>query len=176
MRKVILYIASSLDGYIAGADDNLSFLSMVEEKGEDYGYSEFTGTVDTVILGRKTNDWVMDRVSEFPHNGTETYVLTRTPREGYGTIKFYTGNLKELVLRLRQKKGKNIFIDGGAEVVNSLLKYNLIDEFRISVIPVLLGGGIRLFRDNRPQQKLKLVDARTYNKGLVQLHYTSLIP
>ncbi|MEI7504924.1 MAG: dihydrofolate reductase, partial [Paludibacter sp.] len=71
-RKVILYIAMSLDGYIAKPNDDLSFLSMVQQEGEDYGYTDFVNTVDTVIMGRKTYDWVMTQVPEFPHNDKAT--------------------------------------------------------------------------------------------------------
>ena len=170
-RKVISYIATSLDGYIAKTDDDLSFLSLVEQEGEDYGYADFVKSVDTVILGRKTYDWVIAHVPEFPHADKDSYILTRTPRPGKGRINFYTGDLKELILRLKSEKGKNIFIDGGAEIINELLKQKLIDEFIISVIPIFIGNGIRLFKDGRPEQTLKLVDVRKFDTGLLQVHY-----
>ena len=170
-RKVILYIATSLDGYIAKTDDDLSFLSLVEQEGEDYGYADFVKSVDTVILGRKTYDWVIAHVPEFPHADKDSYIITRTPRPGKGRINFYTGDLKELILRLKSEKGKNIFIDGGAEIINELLKQKLIDEFIISVIPIFIGNGIRLFKDGRPEQTLKLVDVRKFDTGLLQVHY-----
>jgi len=170
-RKIILYIASSLDGYIAKPNNDLSFLSIVQQEGEDYGYAEFVKTIDTVILGRKTYDWIMTQVSEFPHADKTTYIITRTERPGVGKTNFYTGNLKDLVLYLKSGKGKNIFIDGGAEIINQLLKENLIDEFIISIIPVLLGNGTKLFNDRRPEQKLELISTKQFKKGLVQLHY-----
>ncbi len=89
----------------------------------------------------------MKQVPEFPHADKNTYVVTRTKRPDQGKTVFYTGNLKELVAALRQQPGKNIFCDGGAEIVNTLLKDDLIDEFFISVVPVLLGDGTRLFKD-----------------------------
>lgn len=170
-RKVILYIAISLDGYIAKPGDDLSFLSVVQKDNEDYGYGKFIRNVDTVILGRRTYDWVMSQITEFPYTGKDTYVITRTPRTALCRIKFYSGKLKDLISALVNKAGKNIFIDGGAQIVNSLLKDNLIDEFYISVIPVLLGEGIRLFENGRPEKKLKLIGAKQFEKGLVQLHY-----
>ena len=170
-RKVILYIAMSLDGYIAKPNDDLSFLSMVQQEGEDYGYTDFVNTVDTVIMGRKTYDWVMTQVPEFPHNDKATYIITRTEKPSIGTIHFYSGDLKTLILELKNKQGKNIFVDGGAEIVNELLKENLIDEFIISIIPVLLGEGTKLFNDGRPELKLKLISAKSFDKGLAQLHY-----
>jgi dihydrofolate reductase len=170
-RKVILYIATSLDGYIAKPNDDLGFLSMVQKDGEDYGYTDFVNSVDTVILGRKTYDWVRKQVPVFPHADKHCYIITRTARPAIGMTEFYTGKLKELILRLRSKQGKNIFIDGGAEIINELLKENLIDEFIISVIPVLVGNGTRLFKDGRPEQKLKLITAKQFDTGLTQLHY-----
>ncbi|WP_372947154.1 dihydrofolate reductase family protein [Mariniphaga sp.] len=170
-RKLVLYIASSLDGYIAGENDNLNFLKAVEKEGEDYGYSEFIGTVDTVIMGRKTYDWILNHVPEFIHADKETYIITRSERPSIGNITFYKGSLTKLVSRLKSRKGKNIFCDGGAEIVNGLLKDNLIDELIISVIPVLLGSGIRLFKDGRSEQKLQLISVKSFETGLVQLHY-----
>ncbi|CEN43742.1 conserved hypothetical protein [Capnocytophaga canis] len=170
-RKVILYIASSLDGYIAKPNDGLSFLSIVQQDGEDYGYADFVKSVDTVILGRKTYDWVMTQVPEFPHADKNSFIITRTSRPSVGKTSFYTDNLKDLILRLKSEQGKNIFIDGGAEIVNELLKENLIDEFIISIIPILVGSGTKLFKDGRPEQKLELISTKQFDKGLTQLHY-----
>lgn len=170
-RKVILYIATSLDGYIASPDDNLDFLSVVEQEGEDYGYAQFIESVDTVIVGRKTYDKVLSMGFDFPHSDKESYIITRTPKPATGKIEFYTGDLKNLILKLKKQEGKNIFVDGGAEVVNLLLKDNLIDEFCISIIPVLLGDGIRLFQDNRPELPLKFVRSESFKSGLVQVWY-----
>jgi dihydrofolate reductase len=170
-RKVILYIATSLDGYIAKPDDDLSFLSIVEEEGQDYGYGAFVKSIDTVIMGRKTYDWVRTQVPEFPHKDKIAYIITRTQRPNMDKTHFYTGSLKELVSKLKIERGENIFVDGGAEIVNELLKENLIDEFIISIIPILVGNGTKLFNDGRPEQILELISIKQFNKGLTQLHY-----
>jgi dihydrofolate reductase len=170
-RKLILYIATSLDGYIAAPDDDLGFLSLVAQEGEDYGYSVFIKEIDTVIMGRKTYDWVIKQVKEFPHADKQTFIISTQAHANTGNITFYKGNLKELVLKLKFEKGKHIFCDGGAQLVNALLKECLIDEFIISIIPVLLGGGIRLFNEDFPIQKLELIESKSYKSGLVQLHY-----
>ncbi|MDD4993986.1 MAG: dihydrofolate reductase family protein [Paludibacter sp.] len=174
MRKSVLYIAASLDGFIAKPNDDLSFLSIVEQAGEDYGYSDFLNTVDTIIIGRKTYDWVVNEVGEFPNAHLETYVITRTAKPDSGNIKFYSDDLAQLMNNLKQKSGKNIFIDGGAEIVTELLKKSLIDEVIISVIPVILGDGIRLFQNGIPENELKLIGSKGFEKGLVQLHYKIL--
>lgn len=170
-RKVILYIATSLDGYIAKPNDDLSFLSIVEKEGEDYGYADFIKTVDTVILGRKTYDWIMKQVPEFVHADKVTYVITHTEQPAIENTKFYTGDLKDLLLKLKHEEGNNIFIDGGAQIVNEMLKLKLIDEFIISIIPMMVGDGIRLFQKQIPELYLQLYDVKHFDTGLVQLHY-----
>ena len=163
----------SLDGYIAKPNNDLSFLTLVEKEGEDYGYAEFTDTIDTLIIGRKTYDYVLKEVGSLHYdNGKrEAYVVTRTERPNMGRTIFYTGDLTELVKRLKSESGKNIYCDGGAEVINELLKHDLIDECIISIVPVLLGNGTRLFKDSRPEQTLELVKVKTFETGLTQLHY-----
>ncbi len=174
MRKIALFIAASLDGYIAKPNDDLRFLKLVEKEGEDYGYARFTDTIDTIIMGRKTYDYVHKEIgaSHYDNGQRDVYVITRTPRPAVGRTVFYTGNLTGLVEQLRSENGKNIYCDGGAEIINELLKHDLIDELTISLIPVLLGNGTRLFKDGRPEQLLELVTAKTFDTGLIQLHYT----
>ena len=173
MRKLSLFIAMSLDGYIAKPNDDLSFLKQVEKAGEDYGYTEFTATVDTLIIGRKTYDYVLKEIgpSHYDNGQRDVYVITRSQRPQVGRTTFYTGDLPALVKRLKSENGKNIYCDGGAEVINELLTYELVDEFIISVIPVLLGDGIRLFKAGRPEQVLELVTTKQFDTGLTQLHY-----
>ena len=173
MRKLSLFIATSLDGYIAKPNDDLSFLKLVEKEGEDYGYAEFIANIDTIILGRRTYDWVLREIgtSHYDNGERNVYVITRTERQSVGNTKFYTGNLTELVQQLKSENGKNIYCDGGAEIVNELLISDLIDEFIVSIVPVLVGNGIRLFKDGRPEQQLELVNTKAFDTGLIQLHY-----
>lgn len=170
-RKTLLYIAASLDGFIAGPGDDMRFLAAVQQEGEDYGYAAFMKTVDTVIMGRKTYDWVMKQVPEFPHASLNAYILTRTVRPAIGNTCFYNGSLSELLSRLRSVPGKHIFCDGGGATIHALLMEGLVDEMIISFIPVLLGGGTKLFSEGIPGQTLELVNAGSYPSGLVQLHY-----
>ncbi|MBS1633452.1 MAG: dihydrofolate reductase [Bacteroidetes bacterium] len=173
MRKISLFIATSLDGYIAKPNDDLSFLKLVEKESEDYGYAKFTDTIDTLIIGRRTYDYVLKEIgsSHYDNGQRDVYVITRTERPSVGRTTFYTGNLTNLVDRLKSENGKNIYCDGGAEVINELMKHDLIDEFIISVVPVLLGNGTRLFKDGRPEQLLELVNTKAFDTGLTQLHY-----
>ena len=161
----------SLDGFIAQPNDDLDFLSLVEKEGEDYGYANFIETVDAVIVGRKTYDKVLSMGFEFPHTDKDAYIITRTSRPDLSTVKLYSGSLEELIAKLKSKSGKNIFVDGGAEIVNQLLEKNLIDEFFISIIPILLGAGVALFQQGRPETRLQLISSKQFDTGLVQLHY-----
>lgn len=173
MRKISLFIATSLDGYIAKPNDDLSFLKLVEIKGEDYGYTQFTDTIDTLIIGRRTYDYVLKEIgpSHYDNGQRDVYVITRTPKPNVGRTTYYTGSLTDLVKQLKSENGKNIYCDGGAEVINELLRNDLIDEIIISVVPILLGMGIRLFKDERPEQLLEFVSVKTFDTGLAQLHY-----
>lgn len=161
----------SLDGYIATKDNSLEFLSMVEQEGEDYGYHDFVKSVDAVIIGRKTYEKVIAMGYEYPHTDKDVYILTRTGKPAIGNFKFYADDLSQLVNDLKSLPGKNIYCDGGAEIANELIKKKLVDEFIISVIPILLGDGIKLFKDGRPEQRLELISSKKYDKGLTQLHY-----
>ncbi|RKO72010.1 dihydrofolate reductase [Sphingobacterium puteale] len=174
MRKISIFIAMSLDGYIAKPNDDLSFLNLVEKEGEDYGYAEFTDSIDTLIVGRKTYEYVLNNIgsSHYDNGNRDVYVITGTERPNVGRTVFYTGDLTKLIERLKSENGKDIYCDGGAEVINELLKQDLIDEFVISVIPILLGNGTKLFKDGRPEQTLKLITAKTFETGLTQLHYS----
>lgn len=172
-RKVISYVATSLDGYIAKSDGDISFLSIVEKVGEDYGYADFLNTIDTIIVGRKTYDKILSIGFQYPKD-KEVYVVTRSERPCQERLKFYSGPLKKLVSELKIEQGKKIFCDGGSAVINQLLGDNLIDEFIISVIPIILGEGIPLFKSKIPGMNLKLVDCQTFDSGLVQLHYIKI--
>ena len=174
-RKVVVFIAMSLDGFIAKLDGDIGFLSVVEQKGEDYGYSEFSKSVDTVIIGRKTYDHVIEMGYDYPHQDKDVYILSRSDRQEKGLSKYFKGSLKGLVEELKGHRGKNIYCDGGAEVINALLNENLIDELIISIIPVMLGDGVPLFKGGRPENKLELLNVKNFDKGLVKLHYKRII-
>ena len=173
MRKLSLFIATSVDGYIAKPNHDLSFLKIVEKEGEDYGYNEFTSNIDTIILGRKTYDYVVKEIglAHYDNGERDVYVITRTPRPSVGKTTFFTGKLNELVQQLKSKSGKGIYCDGGAEIINALLNEDLIDELIISIVPILVGNGTKLFNDGRPEQQLELIQVKTFDTGLTQLHY-----
>ena len=170
-REVILYIAMSLDGYIAKEDGDIGWLLEVEIPDEDYGYKDFVSTVDTVIMGRKTYDKVLSFGIEFPHKGRKCYVISKSRTGSDENVDYLNGDLRDLIASLKSEEGKDIFIDGGAETVFELMKNKLINKYVISIIPVMLGSGISLFKNGRPEEKLKFIESKTYQSGLVQLWY-----
>lgn len=174
-RKLKVFIAMSLDGYIAQPADNLDFLKIVEKEGEDYGYSEFIAKVDTVLMGRRTYEWITSN-HPFPHSDKQCYIITSKSHQKMGNLIFFDGNIDQLVTDLKQKEGGVIFCDGGATLINYLLSKNQIDELIISIVPVLVGSGIRLFFDQRHEHRMKLLNTRSFSTGLVQLHYSVIGP
>lgn len=163
----------SLDGFLATKDDDISWLSIVEKEGEDYGYEAFNSTVDTYIVGSKTYETVLGLTGgTFPaaaqHN---CYIITRQERKNENGVTFYTQGVEQLIQELKTKEGKNIYCDGGAMVVKMLMDKNLIDEYIISVIPIILGDGKRLFRGETPRTNLEVVSCKRYESGLIQVHY-----
>lgn len=170
-RPLILYIAASLDGYIAKPDGDIGWLSAVEAPPEDYGYAEFVKTVDTIVIGRKTYDKVLSFGIPWPHKGRKCYVLSGTKSGSDENVEFFNGDIGDLIAQIRQSPGLSIYCDGGGEIVHELIQRDLIDRYVISVIPVLLGDGIALFKPGRPQHDLALLQSTAYPSGLVQLQY-----
>ncbi len=171
--KLALYISMSLDGYLAGVDDDISWLDAMDHEGEDYGYVEFSKDVASYIVGKRTYDVVTTLTGgEFPQaQQYDCYVITRQNLTNKNGVTFYNGDLKSLVERLKQEDKGKIYCDGGGEIVRLLLEDDLIDEFTIAVIPIILGDGIRLFKGGVPHRDIKLVGSTQYDSGLVQLRY-----
>jgi len=174
-RKVVLYIAQSLDGFIARENNDISWLSVVERDNEDYGYETFIKTVDTVFMGRKTYEKVLSFGIEFPHKGKTCYVLSKSSVGADENVRYFGGNIEALIAKIKRENGKDIFIDGGSEVVRAFRDHDLIDEYVVSIIPILLGKGIRLFKETDTENNLKLLESKAYDSGLVQLKYAKII-
>lgn len=173
MRKVILYIAMSLDGYIADKDGGVSWLNGDGSDSENEGsYSEFIETVDTVIMGYKTYHQVVTELSpnEWVYSGMKSYVITHKEMQSTDEIIFTDKPLESLMEELKEKNGKDIWICGGSSIVNQMIEFELIDEICVSVIPVILGEGIRLFDAHKKTTNLNLVSTRSYN-GITDLRY-----
>lgn len=173
MRKVILFIAMSLDGYIADGNGGVGWLEGQSGNEENVDtYSVFIKDVDTVIMGWNTYHQIVTELSpsEWVYDDLTSYVLTHRELSSTDKIMFTDRNICELVNELKRGAGKGIWICGGANIVQQLMKADLIDEYYISVIPTVLGSGIRLFGTNSKEVKLKLTHTQIYN-GIVELIY-----
>ena len=170
-RKVIVFIATSLDGYIATQDDNLEWFLSSEGNG-DNGYESFYNTVDTILLGRKTYDWILREVGKdhFPYRGKRCCVFTSTPAEKLDSVEFISENVVSFTQRLRLEEGGNIWVVGGGKLIRGLRENHMIDEWIVTIAPTLLGNGIPHFYPNDKEERLRLVDIQRYQQ-FVMLDY-----
>ena len=176
-RKIIVYIATSADGYIARPDGDVEWLNR-RPRTADYGMREFYRTIDTILWGRKTYDWLL---SYYKKRGkTEglfdtklaNYVFSRKPpKRAAPGVEFVTEPVKAFAQRLRATPGKHIWMMGGGVLIASFLDAGEIDEFDIHVIPVLIGEGIPLVAPRHRDVPLRLRSSKKYPDGVVRLRY-----
>ncbi len=162
------FIAESLDGFIARPNGGLDWLDPMHGQGEDYGFQAFYGGVDAVVTGRNTYDVVLGFPSWSPDK--RMVVLTHRPAAPREGVAFFSGAPEALVERLGAEGVRHAYVDGGA-VVTQFLRAGLLDDLTVSVIPVVLGDGIRLFQGGLPERPLALRSSRSFPTGLVQLSY-----
>lgn len=173
MRKVILYIAMSLDGYIADQNGGVAWLCGQDQENEnDDSYVAFTKNIDTVLMGRNTYRQVVSELSptEWVYGDFTTYVFTHQSDISTPLIHFTSEEPITLINRLKQQEGKDIWLCGGSDLIRQFMCAELIDRYDISIIPTLLGNGIRLFEAFPKEQKLSLTEMRKDN-GIVELIY-----
>lgn len=169
-RKVMLYIATSLDGYIATKSDTLDWLDKVEGEG-DNGYSAFYEMVDTILMGKRTYDWIMKNVTgDFPYKDKQSYVFSRSAHEENKDVLFVQDEILDFINKLKKQDGKNIWLVGGGELLHSFIKEKIVDEFILTVAPILIGNGIPLFKEADLHLELSLKGVQQFNQ-FVELHY-----
>lgn len=177
MPEVILYIASSLDGYIARPDGAVDWLDevAVQESGdqEDFGYEEFYAGIGTVLMGRATYEQLLTFDVDYPYPGTAGYVFSRTRAgERDENVEFIGGaDIPQFIASLKASSDKNIWLIGGGLLIQEFLRQNLVDRFIVTVMPVILGEGIPMFPPPTPQIGLELVETLPFSSGMVQLTY-----
>lgn len=173
-RKVVLFIAMSIDGFIADAEGGVDWLAGEDPNHKGYeGYNEFIETIDTVILGMNTYKQIISELSPklWPYKGMKSYVLTHREQENTKEIEFLNEDVVLLIKRLKQEEGKNIWICGGANIANQLIKQDAIDVYHITTIPVILGNGVRLFSSMNNTIDLHFVKSDATN-GMIDTVYT----
>lgn len=173
MKKIILFIAMSLDGYIAKSNGNVDWLSGHDANADSMqSYRTFIKEIDTIVMGWNTYHQIATELTpdEWAYGGMTSYIVTHRNRPSTEEIKFVNMDTCELVASLRQGEGKDIWICGGAKVIRPLINKNMIDRYHISVIPTLLGSGIRLFETVDSEMQLSLIGTQSYN-GITDLIY-----
>jgi dihydrofolate reductase len=169
MRKIVLGLGMSIDGYIARPDGAVDFLFMPK----DYSMGPFFATIDTAIMGRKSLEAGLKMGGgKFDSGGLAIYVFSHTQPPGKAEGWTYVNESPSaFVGKLRKNPGKDIWLMGGGELAREFLKADLVDELYIGVVPVLLGEGIPLFPSGFPQRNFSLVENKTYSRGMIALKY-----
>jgi dihydrofolate reductase len=174
VSKAILYIASSLDGYIAGKDDDLSWLEPFQDV--DYDYEAFFSNIGAIIEGRRTYDVEIKNGWESAHP-VPLFVLSKdipTRKPARSDVVFTHDDIAWVLVSAREKAGpKDVWILGGANVAQQFINRRLVDEIILTLVPLFLGEGIRLFDNVRDQVSFFLEDVKRFDKGLVQLVYAA---
>ena len=176
-RKIIAHLATSADGYIARPDGDVEWLNRRPDD-VDYGMSAFYATIDTILWGRKTYDWLLQyykkagKTTGLFDTTRANYVFSRKPpRRAAAGVQFVTEPVKAFAQRLRATPGKQIWMMGGAGLIASFLDAGEIDEFDIHVIPVFIGAGIRLMAPRHRDILLRLRTSKKFRDGVVRLRY-----
>ncbi len=161
---------TSIDGYIAGEQGELDWLeSIPTEPGQDCGYGEFIKTIDLLIMGRNTYEKVLS-FDKWPYEGIRVIVLSKSLKTAKN-VELFSGDIHQLLDQVYAEGIRHVYIDGG-KTVSSFLNAQLVDEMTLSIIPIILGAGIKLFDQIQSRHQWPLLNAKSYSNGLVQSHYS----
>lgn len=165
---ISIFIAASIDGFIARKDGGLDWLDRVGGFGEDYGFKNLLESIDALIIGRKTYEVAITVPNPYP--GKRVIVLSHSLNSVREDMELYQGDLKELLLKMKAEGMKHIWVDGGT-VISQFLSLQAVDRMTLSIIPVILGDGIPLFNRIKQEIPVRLTSSHAYPSGLVQLKY-----
>ena len=170
MRKIILNVAISLDGFIEGPNGEFDWCFM----DQDYGMTDFMNRTDAIFFGRKSYQLVLDYgIGYYAYAKKYVFSKTLTEASSENTI-IINEDLVEAVNKIKTEPGKDIWLFGGASLVTAFMQNDLLDELMLSVHPILLGSGKPLFQNIKERIKLELTNSQTFSTGLVQLFYNVL--
>lgn len=174
MRKLIAYIAISLDGKIADTKGGVDWLETIQHpKDQDYGYGEFVQSIDTTIMGNATYQQVLGFDMPFPYADKTNYVITRnTELLNDENVTFISSDHAQRITELKREKGKDIWLIGGGAANTLCLQAGLLDEMIVHIMPMILGEGIPLFSEAQLMQHLHLTTSKVYSSGVVEIRYT----
>ena len=174
MKRIKLYIAVSLDGYIATPDGGIEWLNEIPNPThEDYGYNTLLESIDTILMGGRTYHQIIGFGVPWPYKEKMTYVIAHnntnvTPEE---KVEFITENLFNRIAKMKQNEGKDIWLVGGGILTTMLLNHDLIDEMQIVTIPTILGKGLPLFPNHPKTSKWKLIENKAFSTGITLTTY-----
>ncbi|MEO4052975.1 dihydrofolate reductase family protein [Solibacillus sp. CAU 1738] len=168
-RKIILYIGTSIDGFIANEDDTLEWLESTEIEG-DNGYSALLERIDTVVMGKKTYDVIRGFDIDYPYTNFTNYVFSTSVEGKDEYAEFVNENVKRFITDLKEQPGKDIWLIGGGNLAREFFKENLIDEFQLAIAPIVLGKGISLYTGGDIETKFTLTKVEKLGQ-LAMLHY-----
>lgn len=169
-NTVVLYIAMSLDGYIARKDGSVDWLFDVEGDGGDNGYAAFYQTIGTVVMGRTTYEDVLKLSEDFPYADRPTYVLSRSEQPPAPHVQFTTEPVESLIPRLHQASDADLWIVGGGQLVQAVMEKRLLHEMEVAIIPKILGEGIPLFPEGIVPSNLKMMGTQTLGQ-IISIRY-----
>lgn len=182
MRKIILDLAVTLDGYIEGPNGEIDWCIMEEDPGIDSSFNDFLSGIDTIFYGRVSYQlWgnfkpeenansAMQEIYESIHSKTK-YVFSTTKQDDDGTAIVISSDIERRVEEIRQQPGKDIWLYGGAKLITTFVNLGLVDVFRLAVHPVILGSGKPLFKDIEQRINLRLIEAKGSQSGVTLLSY-----
>ncbi|PSL47887.1 dihydrofolate reductase [Chitinophaga niastensis] len=173
MKKLKVYIAIGLDGYIATKEGNIDWLTgFPNPEGTDYGYTDFLATIDTTFIGNSTYKDILILSETFPYPDKTNYVFTRdATQQNTEFVQFISKGITAFVREIKAGSGKDIWLVVGGQLNGALLQEDLIDEMIIHIIPVVLGDGIPLFGGIAMEKIFKPTATKTYSSGVLELHY-----
>ena len=183
MRKVILCLAASFDGLIEGPNGEIDWILF--DADDASGLTDFLQEIDTVLYGRVSYEmWgnyeITESSSEFEKsfygelNKMDKYVFSNSKDQFDGNAKVVRSDIPELINDLKRRPGKNIWLYGGASLITTFMNLDLVDEFRIALMPAIIGKGKPLFKDIEDRHKLKLMDVKTSKSGVLSVRYETV--
>ena len=174
MRKIILYIATSLDSKIADENGGVDWLNnFANTDNSDYGYAKFYTSLDTIIMGNSTYKQILGFDIDFPYKSHKCYVFTKDKTlQKDENVEYIHSNFDEFIKKIKKgKKDKNIWLMGGGELNSLFIENKWLDEIKVFVMPIVLGNGIPLFSTLKNHSKVKFIDSKKHSSGAIELNY-----
>lgn len=178
MKKIKLYIATSLDGFIARPDGALDwFPDLLKGSKDRHGFRELMNSIDIIVMSSKTYHEIIGLNVDWPYKTKTTYVISHqnTNLNENDNVIFITEKIVENIIELKKGNGNDIWLVGGGQLITLFLNHDLIDEMQISYIPVILGEGIPLFPNEPKESKWEIIKNKIYDSGILKADYQKLI-